>query len=376
MKGVKKKLLNKAGSSHGLATEMAHIAGYSTPGAFLKMLRKEDGEIRYFQGFVDVVKLYFPDEYLELMSNYTEDVNPDRRTAVQLLEFLSVNRQLKGLKILIDKMLNSKNSDWAKAYLVQYEYQNSFPHPDYDEFLKKIKKIRTTDEELSFFINNFKATCYVQKGNFSMTADIAEDIEYDIEIASPSYIVDSLKVKYYSTMSSINLRVYNRIEKARQFADNVLEVKSDISSTYNGYANFIKGYSYLFESHDLVVKYLKASIDCYKGMNNQAIIEDLEEKIELANVHWGKQSTVCKYPKNESHRQVISEDGNPITTEDDSFSLFLKGKRMQDKEILFSSFVSYLSNGDTFLSTFPRKELLKLGYNKNILNSLIEMKSK
>ncbi|MEI2465082.1 AimR family lysis-lysogeny pheromone receptor [Niallia taxi] len=380
MKCLRQRLLNDLESARGLATEMGILAGYSGSGAFLRMLRKDDGEIKYFDGFVKVVRAMYPKDYLQYLSEFALALHPNKLTARNMLEFLSLNRQLDSLKALIDNMENSRsNKDWAKAYSIQYDYQKSYPSIDMNEMLKRIKEMRTSDIELGIYLNILKSHCYYQKGKFDRMMTVAEDIIEDLELVDHDYLIEMYKVKFNQTMSAVKLRVYNKPVESREYVDSIINSEIQIGDTFKAYAYFVKGYSYLFTSYELAKKYLQESLSLYESTNNEVIINDLKEKLETVEVYWGKCEGECTYLKNKLLKTLKSGENIIPQLEENKdkidlpFYLFLKGSYEKNDTVLMDSMFNYIQVGDAFLANFPRESAINNGYSESVINNLFKI---
>ncbi len=378
MKSLRQQLLNDFESTRGLATKMAKTAGYSTAAKLKQMLEKSNGEVQNFDGFIKAVHEYYPDNYLELLSCFTDEISPCKTTARNLLEFLSLNRQFEGVKNLIKKMKEREcpNTEWAKAYEILLDYQQNVSTIDYDEMLIRVRKLKTNNFELCIFLNILRTYSYHQMGRYNKVADLADEIEFDLKDANTNYLIETFKIRHAETMSYLTLRLNNQPVKAREYADKVINSKIYIGEAFNAYAYFIKGYSYIFNSYEQAKKYLTISRDIYAKLNRSEISKDLDEKIEFVEVLWGKDIN-CNYFKNSVLKNIELYDdlSNEVKTKiEEPFLLYLEGKRHKDTNILLNSVISYLNKGDFFLANLPKEELLKNGFDKNVLENLLSIR--
>jgi len=380
MKALKQLLLNEFEGNRGKATEMAKVAGYAKSGKLFEMLRKPDGEIEKFDGFVRMLEVMYPEDYLRHLSESAQDINPDRATSRYLMEFLSLNRQFKGMDTLIDRMETSKNKEWAKAYKILKNHQENYPNVDYRKMLVEVRDVSSSNSQLVMFTNILKTYCYHQLGRFNRVIDLAEEIDYDFKNLKDNYLIKMYKIRHSETMSYLTLRVVNNQEKAREYADNVINAQTYIGKSFEAYGYFIKGYSYIFNSYENTKKHLQKSLNLYSELGRDVVVNDLEEKLELNDVLWDKCDYECKYINNtilKNAKQgidvtsVLEENKDKM---DKSFYLYVKGKFEKNSNILLKSVIEYMHKGDAFLANLPRIECIKNGFDEEVLNELISLR--
>lgn len=376
---LRKRLINNFESNHGMATKMAKLGGYASAAKLKERIEKPEGEFQYFDGFINVVKEMFPNDYLEYLSEFTNEINPRKATARNLLEFLSLNRQFDGVENLITRMKSnySVNTEWAIAYELLVNHLKNCSKIDYNEMLMQIRSMKTNNSELNLFLNILRTYCYYQLGRYNMVTTLADEIEYDLNHLKTNYLLQMYRVRHAETMSYLTLRLQNDQELARFYADRVIYSETFIGASFSAYAHFIKGYSYMFTSYDFAVKHLRISRNFYHEMNRGNVVEDLEEKIELVNVLWNKK-VKCQYIKNQLLQEIDSDidyliDDNHEAI-DEPFRLFLEGKSKKDNNILLDALISFLRNGDFFLANLPKIELLQNGFNEKVLNNLLKLR--
>jgi hypothetical protein len=367
----------------GFVSELVAISCYSNWQNLKRVLTKHEKEFDKLQCLIDMVEYIWKDDVVRLMTEYSTQIDPNKRTARFLLEYLSTNRQLEAFKSLLDKMSkcsNKESKEFAKVYLLQYEAQNTYPNADIDNLLRKTKLMRTTSNELIVFKKLFKTYCYHQKGDFLMCKSLADEIEYDLHHLEDDYVKTMFNARLCEAMSYINLRIFNNPVEARRYTDYVLS--SEIGISFKAYANFVKGYSYFFTSYEDSLCYFSESISMYKELQRDIIVKDIEEKVELLKINWNKlDNGQCKFIANyllyNLKRGVkISKLLNECQKDiDEAFFLYLKGREERDVEVLFRSLLKYVKKGDSFLANMPKRELIKLGLKEEILDETINIRS-
>ncbi|MFO1442888.1 AimR family lysis-lysogeny pheromone receptor [Bacillus sp. Bva_UNVM-123] len=381
---LKQMLLNEIDKQpRGYAEELACVAGYSSGSNFTRVLEKEKKEFDKFQGLLNVVTYIWSNEAPNKMNGYAKQIDPNKKTARNMLEYLSSNRQMDGFKYLLDSMdecSNKESKEWSKVYRLQYEHQVNFPNINYDELLKRARMIRTNVIELNVFLNLFKIYCYQQKSAHNVIMMIAEEVEADLDLIENGYIKQRYECRFSEVMSHVSLRVYDKQETSRIHADKVLN-SENTGKMFKAFAYFIKGYSYLFSSYDELLFNLNKCLSIYDEMGKSSIVEDIMEKIELAAVYWEKEKNNCKYIKN--YLLMNALEGRDIDSLlemhkneiEKPFYYYLKGVSKKDNDFLLKSIVNYLKIGDAFLANFAKIELLKNGYDQSLLEDLMSIRA-
>jgi hypothetical protein len=382
---LKQMILQKIATKEYSLKELAPIAGYSEKYANnFKRALNGDTEFSDFQGIINVIEYIWNDKVVDLMTKYSEEIDPNRATARCMLEFLSSNRQLDALKTLLDKMgkcNNKESKEWAKVYSLQHYAQSNYPNIDFAELVKKAKNHKTNIVELQVFLRLIKAVAYHQKGNFHMVKTLAEENELYVDDIENEYLKDMYSARLSENMSLITLRVLNRPEESRKYADKIL--KSQIGKAIKAFAYFQKGYSYLFSSYEDSLHYLRISMEMYKAMNREWIVKDLEEKIEFLKVYHDKlEKPECRYIINYLLMNIkngikvgklIEEKKNEM---DEPMYLYLKGCNDKDYVVLIEAALKYVKKGDSFLGTLAKNELDNLGYrNNHLIKELLEIRN-
>jgi hypothetical protein len=372
---LKQMILNKIENEPwGYATELAKISGsYNSGGNLNKVLEDEDKEFKNFQALVNIVEYIWKKESVEKMSLYANEVNPSKKTAHNLLEYLLSNRAFESFNILLDRMENGNNTvskEYAKVYKLFNKYEAANKTEDYDHLLKEITENNTSVLELKILKKLLMNYCFERKNNFTMTESLTVAIEVEIGSIDNEYIKNRYTLRLDEIMSYNSLRVNNDPEKARNYARHIIENTSELH--FKGYANFIIGLSYLYTSYENTIKYLSISKELYKEMNRHDEIVEIDEQIEFTQVYWGKFEGKCQFGKNQllldvknNNEVIIGEDIEP------EYNLFIKGLTVKNEKLLMLSLIKYMKNNDKFFANLPKLELLKQGYDEDILSELI-----
>jgi hypothetical protein len=379
-KTLKQMILEKIDHSpRGYSEELAKISGsYSSGSNLKKVLKSPDKEFDSLSALLKIVAHIFgKEEKKKLMEQYSTEIDPNHKCARSMLEYLSVNRLLDSLKLLIDRMLECKNKDsreWAKLYKIQYEWQKDFYGVDFIETLNKLNEFKTNIHELNTLINIMKCNTYYKNKMYRMSYELSKDVLNSIENIKDYFIKNSYLVKWNEIMSYLSLRVFNQPEQARIYAQNVLN--SNVGLTFKAYANYILGCSYMFTDYDKSKDYLIDSAKMYTSLNRNDAADNVKEEIELLDIMWDKNIFSVYYSKEYKYywlmrnNKLIYEELENLNIEE-QFYLLIKGMKENNTDTLLLSLIKFIKNGDLFLANLPKVELIKRGFSEEVINALL-----
>jgi hypothetical protein len=383
---LKQMFLNEvAKQPKGYINTLAEIAGYTGKDKgsnFKKVLTGDKKEFSDFSKLVEVVKYVFPEEEKELLEDYSKTINPNWKTARNMLEYLSCNRLLDSMKELIDQMAQSKNDEskeWADIYSLQYEYQLNYHTLDINKHLKNIRSKHTSNKELDIYLRLMKCYAYYVKDDHKRAYEIAEELETDIEEIENNYIKNVYSAKLSEVMSYITLWVMNDPETARTHAKKVIESK--IGKTYEAYALYTIGLSYFYTNYDESLKYFNESIECYNSIGRELAAKDVQEYVEKLNVFWQKELSKHEFVSLDNQLLHKAKKGENISKHvedskdklDEAYYYLLKGLSNDDKDSLMESLIIFLDRGDTFWGNLAKIELLRKGENERVIDRLMKI---
>jgi hypothetical protein len=361
------------------ADELAEISGYSSGSNLRKVLRDEKKEFEKFTGLIKIAGLIWEKESIEMMIKHSTEVDPKKKAARNFLEYLVRNREFEAFNNLLDKMdecSNKESNEYAKIYRLQYEYELAKETEEFEELLKKISATHVTISELKVYKNMLLCYCFDQISDYTMTKVLSKEIELELEKIENEYIKEMYMIRYNEVMSYIYLRVYNNPDKARGCADKILESNAEIA--FKGFAYYIKGYSYMFTSHEKAMGYLNKSVSMYEKLNRTHDIELLNKDIEFVNIFWGKcdkENTLTI--KNQVFLQVSNNKKVDIVfleeVKEQEFKLYFEGCMNKDNKKLMLSLIKFIKKNDLFLANIPRIALIRNGYDEEILDEMISM---
>lgn len=377
---IKQFILNEIENNpRGYAKTLSNIAGYGdNSGNFTRILKESKKEFDKFQGLLDLISHVFKGDKVAAMIQFSKEIDPNKKTARQMLEYLAINREFEAFNELLKLMeacSNKESREWAKVYKLQYEYELSCTVEQYTNLIKKISETVATVPELKVYKNLLLNYCYNQKQDYVMTFSLKNDTEQMIDFLQEDYIYRMYQMRLNEIMSYNYLRVMNNPEKARDYAESVIN-EEDSSVAFKAYAYFIKGYSYMFTSLDKTVKYLQISKSHYLQVNRTKDAEDIDKKIEFAKVYWDKFTDGnCIYTNNEIFRKIkkgidASSELTKASDMDLELKLYLEGLNSNSIKKLMLSLIKYTKKNDYFLANLSKIEMLKRGEDQDIIDEL------
>jgi hypothetical protein len=355
---LKQMILNEIESHpRGYAEELATISGtYSNGSNLKKVLNDPKKEFEKFQGLINIVEFIWKSDSIEIMVEYSKEVDVNKKTARNFLEYLATNRKFEAFNSLVERMATSTNKEsleWAKIYKFQYQYELSKTIEDYQSLVKEINQTQINTFELNVYKKMLMNYCFNQLSDYGMLKMLSVEIENDVELIENEYIKERYTIRSSEIMAYYYLKIANNPEAARKCADKI--ISSNAKPAFKAYAYFIKGYSYLFTSYDKAILYLTQSKEIYISLNRQFEIDDLTRKLKFVNAYWGKTEW-------EEYTTGIE-----LNVE---YQLYFDGCNSKDNKKLMVSLIKFVKNNDLFLANLPKIELLRNGYDEEILDEL------
>lgn len=378
---VKQMIINEVVTHpKGYLTELADVAGYTGQNKgsnFNKVLTDEKKEFDSFQGIMNVLDSIWKENSLEKMVQYSTEIDPNKKTARNMLEYLASSREFDALNNLLDRMDNCSNKEsleWAKIYRIESKYQFVEGTDNINSLIQEISNTYVTRTELEVYKKIYIHYCCYLKKDYDTMEFLLKQIQKEVEFIKNEYIKERYLIKVNEIAAYTNLFAYDNKEVAREYADWILE--SSATTAYKAYAYYIKGYSYLYTSYDEAVKYLNKSIELYEKINRQQDIDEINQDIEFMKVYWNKH-TDCSYIENELFKKA--KNGQEIQNElnkvelNPEFKLYYEGYQRKDSKKLLLSLIKFIKKNDLFLSNLPKIELLKCGYDIDVISEMVSM---
>jgi hypothetical protein len=363
----------------GYSNTLAEIAGYASGSNLVKILRDEKKEFDKFFGLIELIKYTFDNEYMEIMIKLSTEIDPNKKTARNMLEFLATNRQFNAFNNLLDRMdqcTNKESLEWARVYRMQYKYELAQTVDDFNQLLKEIDRMHVTFFEMKIYRKMLMNYCFDQKQDYGMTRFLLDEITDDVEVIENEYIKEMYMIRLNEVKSYTFLRVYDKPEAARECSDWIINSSAKIG--FKAYAYFIKGHSYLFTSLEDYILNMQKGIKFYEQMGRNREVSDLMEKIEFAKIYWDQfENEKCKFIVNDLFLRM--KNGQDVSGElknvelSPEFKFFYEGYNNKDNKKLMLSLIKFIKKNNLFLANLAKIELLKNGYDEEIISEMVSM---
>lgn len=377
---LKKYIANEKENDKTLLTRLAKAAGHSSTSTISKWLGKTEKELDSVNAFLSIIREIAPQCEQKLIEKHVQKLDPKKKAARQMLEYLSNNRLLEAMRLLLDKMKdcsNDESKEWAKVYELQYEWQVNYFTLDADLHLKKLRKLKSDDPNLIIFVQLMKCYAYYKKENDTMSSEIAEELMSELETLEDGFIKTSYTAKVNEVLSYINLWVKSDTEEARKNATFVIESK--IGKTFTAFAYHVIGYSYYYESFEKAEKNLLISREIYRELGREAAVTDADDTIERIKLFWDLKDSsegfvsiqnelMYRSLKGENVVDLLEKSKDEIYC--DAIYCVIKGYSENSNEILHQAALKFLKKGNTFCAKVPMLALKKRGYSEVILNEM------
>lgn len=383
---LKRYIRNEQLNDKTLLTRLAKVAGYANTTAITKWLDNPERELETIDAFLGIIRELFPENEEEIIEKHVIKLDPKKKAARQMLEYLSNNRLLEAMKLLLDKMASCSNKEsieWAKVYEMKYQWQTEYFQMDKNEFLNNLSNLRVNDPILVTHIKLMKCYIYYHLDDHKMAYELSKEIAKELPDIKNCYISNAFNVKLNEVQSYINLYVRNDLEESRRNAEAVL--KGNIGKTFNAYAYYTIGFSYFFTDYYKAVKNLQKSMALYCTIGRYDVVADVQESYEKLSVYWGKKDLSEPFVKAENEIYLRIKNDLDVTEmlEDVKFKNqigdceynFLKAVAQDDETMLQLSMIEYVKQGNTFFATFPMRELKSRNFNEDVLSAIINMHS-
>ena len=359
----------------GFITELANIAGYNQSGGLTKVLNKEEKEFEKFQGLVNMVEYLWGKKSVDIMVRYSKEVDPNKKTARNFLEYLVVNRRFEDFNELIERMKrcsNKESKEWAKIYQFRYKYELAKTEEDYNLLLNEISETNVNIYELNIYKKMLLNYCYNQLKDYTMVKYLTVENNSEVELINNDYIKNMYIIKSNESMAHYNLIINNSPELARKYAESILSIS--VNDVFKAYAYFIIGYSYTFITYEKSIYYLNKSMELYKVIGRNDDINDINEKIELVSVYWDRIDGECIYTNNQILLDIKKgKEVNLSKIANKEYYYYLEGLITNNEKKLLLSLIKFVKKNNFFMANFPKIELLKRGYDNEILEELMTL---
>ncbi len=372
-KGLRQMLINRLESERGLATKMAKLAGYSSSGALMKVLRKVDGDIEKFDGFVRIVHELFPEDKFDLMFEFAKTLNPNRMTARFMIEYAALYGKRDMKLSMIDALANCDNDeskDWAFVYEV--DHQLILGEIGQFEAITKLSQRKYTSVEMKVFSKIVQYYSFEDMRNIKMMEVLYKDIKESVEGITNKFAKSSFMARLSLIEGDVNLhnKLTSKVKENLFLIENALEPLK--------YFAFITiGNSFMFSSYEKSKELLQKCLDNSSG----GIEKQARDSMNFISILWnqfenyqsnGDLSNELFYYAKKGEKEKALEVLSQINVEELSdyqkaFNFYYQGILHDDKNFFYKSVKYFNISGDKFYKKLPIMELEKLGENSNIL---------
>lgn len=372
---LKKLIASETESKKNYEKVLAEVAGCSES-TINKFKNSENRGFEDFYGLIKIVRYMVPEREFEYMIDYSKYIDVNKQEAQNMLEYLSIHRQITAFGDLIIRMKNAsiKSKEWATMYEYMYEWQRNFDEVDQLTHLNSIRGQKIKSEEMNIFKKLLEIYAYYNMMDFKMTFELIKGLEEQIHDLKDGYIKTTYTGRLNELLSHSSIRVICNPEQARVYALDT--IKNGVADKYIGYAYYIVGLSYFYESFDKALMNYKKSLTVFEEMKYKQSSEPLEESIEFLYAYWGKRMAFKELKNDIFYRlktgQSIEE--NTINkVEHESFRLLLLGIYKKDMNLLLEAAIKFIRSGDSYTAIIAKEELNKIGIQGSFLESLIKI---
>jgi tetratricopeptide (TPR) repeat protein len=374
VKTVKEMILNVIESNpRGYSNELAEIIGYSTGSNLKKVLLNKEKEFDKFESLIKLVNHIWGKDAVKIMVQYSNEIDLNKKTARNLLEYFISNAQYDAFNNLVDRMedcTNKESKEYAKIYRMQYKYRYAMTHDELIKLIEEIVEIHVTFPELKVYKKMLVNYCCFLLQDYDKCKFLLSEFEEEIELIDNDYIKEMYLIRINEVKCYTYLKAFNDPETSRQCADWI--INSNAADGFKAYAYYLKGHSYMFTSYEKAMECYEKALELYEG--RQRDIDELNEEIEFVKVYWDKEVS-RDYVKNDlfykiKKGQVVSLNDYKLNTE---FKLFLEGFSTKNIKKLLLSLIEYIKIKDLFLANLAKIELKNNGYDEQIISAMVSM---
>jgi tetratricopeptide (TPR) repeat protein len=309
------------------------------------------------------------------MVHYSNEVDVNKKTARNLLEYFVSNAEYDAFNNLLNRMdeaSNKESKEYAKIYRMQYKYQ-PLAHNNYDEFsrlIQEISEIHVTFPELKVYKKILINYCCYLNQDYNNLKVLLSQIEEEMESIENEFIKEMYLIRVNEVKCYTYLKAFDDPETSRECADWI--INSNAAEGFKAYAYYLKAHSYMFTSYEEAMDCYEKAIELYE--NRHQDIEEIKEEIEFVKVYWDKEVN-NDYIKNKLFSEV--KKGNNVSLDEYNltlgFKLFLEGCITKNIKKLILSMIEYIKNKDLFLANLAKIELIKNGYDQDIISAMVSM---
>lgn len=362
-------------SEKGYSDQLAKIAGYSNGTNFRKVLRKEEKEIEKLDGFIEVVKIIFPDCYPDLLSDFAKTLNPNRITARLLLEYTTVYHMYDLQNEVLELLKKSTRKDvieWVHVYEIdKFIFEKKI---GYLEGINLLSSKKYSKPETKAYSKLAQIYAYYDIRHISMLAILINEIESDIADINNEF----LKKSYMGRLIRAKVDVYFHNNKISELLETGLNIEEFLPPTKS--ATYLTiGNSFIFKSYNKAMHYYDEALKYATGKIENEILKS----INFVSILWGKYET-CVGTQTESNELFYYAKKNNIAAKkllekmdisnytdfQKGFNYFYQGLIFKEDQYYYMSIEHFNKCGEKFYKQLPLIELKKTGVNEMALRAL------
>ncbi|MGD7047022.1 hypothetical protein FZC83_02120 [Rossellomorea marisflavi] len=382
---LQKMILNKFEEDTGLATKMAKIAGYSSPGALTKILKDEKKEFAKFYGLVKIVRCMFFEEEKSLMAEYSTTLDPNKQTARYMLEYLNTSNLHDEKKKLINRMLESSNA-LSKEYANIYEIDHNslMKLEDFNGTLSKYLSLNNKTIEGKVITEILKCYTFLDEHEYTMIKRSLDTVSKLVHEIKDDYLREILLCRYSLLLVGYHVRNDEKM-KVRDICWSLINQVED--NYFKSWAYLHIGNSYIIEDYDKSYKYLTDGLKLNSDNNNAVM--NLKRSVNFVSNLWGKESLLLDLnSENPSDKHEIafyyiqhgqkqmalntldSLEFDKLTVNQKAFHMYYRGLLNYDLDSFAESVAYFRESGDFFFRKLPLLEISKMEVPSSIIRAL------
>jgi transcriptional regulator with XRE-family HTH domain len=311
----------------------------------------------------------------ELLKKYVNELTTSKNIKYGM-EYFSLHGMHFELELLIEKASNgtSELKEWGRIYSQLQDFQKSmYQLPDPTAIISKLRRLDTPYLETKIAVYIFEMYGLFYLNNYKLLYQCLIDVAKLIIEVDDTFLRICFCSRVDELLSMVELRLNKNPNGSRLYCDRLIDV--NLTSNLNATAYNVKAYSYLFENFEESIKNYKKSMEYYKRINRQAVVDEIQQEIELAYILWDHDMeftseytrTLYEVKNKQTNVDVLDRF---MSYEKEPWIHYFKGIATNDRTMMFASFMKFRKRDDFFLADFPKIELIKMGCNEEFINSL------
>lgn len=365
--------------------QFASLAGYRN-GQSLSRALKTNREFDSFNGLVQLVQDLFPDEHIQLMGKFANEINPKNKTARCLLEYLNLHNQFDTLRALIDNMMtcgNATSKEWATIYDIDLRITEG--KLSIMEALNEFGKINPKTVDLTVCLNIMKSYCYLIEKNYNFAYQFVLTQEGLLSGISDDYIKDVFLGRILLIQSECQYR-NNNIDVARDIQKRIIDEINENRIKTVCYLHY--GNSLIMESYDQAISMFNKGMELIK--NNQLLVLNFKRSINFTCNFWSNDPLYLdKESKNPSDIHEIAFyninqgcmveaiklldtiNKDELNNNSLGFHCYLRGLISNNENDFCESVINFKKSNDYFFIKLPLMKLQQQGYSEMMIKCIL-----